>query len=87
MTPIQTFCRQWSEWLWKTMSNTGHGYKRHSLRNSGKGKDRRADKLGPEGRPMVYTTTHDDEIFGTYTKDRPERKLERKVRLGDMYQR
>ncbi len=74
MTPIQTFCRQWSEWLWRTMSNTGKGYKRHSLRNSGKGKDRRADKLGPEGRPIMHG-------------NRPERKLERKVRLGNMYAR
>lgn len=35
-----------SELLWHVMSKTGNGYRRDSLRNTGKGTDRRADKLG-----------------------------------------
>ena len=41
----RTIGKVWSELLWQIMSNTGHGYKRPSTRNTGKGDDRRKDKL------------------------------------------
>ena len=75
MTPVQIFCRQWSEWLWRTMCSSGEGYKRDSLRNTGRGTDRRADKLDENGKV----------IYSAYDQLRPEGKLERKVRLGQLY--
>lgn len=41
----QTFTQRWSQMLWAAMGATGHGYKRHSTRNTGRGSDRRKDKL------------------------------------------
>ena len=74
MTPIQTFCRKWSEMLWRRMTETGKGYKRDSLRNTGKGTDRRNDKLSEDGKV----------IYSRYNQLRPEGKLERKFRLASM---
>lgn len=31
--------------LWRAMQATGRGYRRHSLRNTGRGEDRRKDKI------------------------------------------
>lgn len=31
--------------LWRAMRETGHGYRRRSLRHTGRGEDRRKDKL------------------------------------------
>jgi len=39
------FCEAWVSMLWNAMRATGKGYKRHSLRNTGRGDDRRKDKL------------------------------------------
>lgn len=39
------FITTWIVMLWDTMMKTGKGYKMQSLRNTGKGTDRRADKL------------------------------------------
>jgi len=41
----QTFTQRWSHMLWQAMGATGSGYKRHTMRNSGNGEDRRKDKL------------------------------------------
>lgn len=35
----------WRQVLWQAMTKTGHGYRKHSLKHTGKGKDRRNDKL------------------------------------------
>lgn len=39
------FCELWLQLLWMAMSKTGRGYRRPSMRHSGKGADRRKDKL------------------------------------------
>ena len=44
--PETVFRTAWIEVLWKAMAKTGNGYKRHSLRNTGRGDDRRKDKFG-----------------------------------------
>jgi hypothetical protein len=44
--PERQFCANWITMLWFAMSKTGKGYRRPSLRNSGKGTNRRVDKLG-----------------------------------------
>lgn len=44
--PERTFCEVWVATLWAAMGKTGRGYRRHSLRHTGKGDDRRKDKLG-----------------------------------------
>lgn len=36
----------WVSWLWNSMWRAGKGYARNSLRRTGKGEDRRPDKLG-----------------------------------------
>ena len=41
----QLWVRRWISMLWHVMSATGNGYKRHSLRRTGRGDDRREDKL------------------------------------------
>lgn len=41
----KTFGKEWASMLWQIMNITGKGYKHHSLRNTGKGEDRRQDKL------------------------------------------
>ena len=51
------------------MGKTGKGYRRHSLRHTGEGKDRRNDKLR-------------DTPDGLIPFDPPEGKLVRKARLG-----
>jgi hypothetical protein len=42
---MKNFRAMWISMLWHAMRLTGNGYKRHSLRNTGKGTDRRRDKL------------------------------------------
>jgi hypothetical protein len=44
-----TFIQAWSEMLWRAMSTTGKGYRRHSLKHTGVDKDRRPDKLDKDG--------------------------------------
>lgn len=44
-TPEPVFREQWVQMLWIAMARTGKGYRRPSLRHSGKGTDRRKDKL------------------------------------------
>lgn len=41
----QKFREMWLQLLWIAMSKTGRGYRRPSMRHSGKGNDRRKDKL------------------------------------------
>lgn len=41
---LDKFMKNWVSMLWHAMRATGHGYKRHSLRHSGRGDDRRTDK-------------------------------------------
>lgn len=64
----------WIEILWAAMHKTGHGYKRHSLRRTGKGLDRRNDKLGEstdaDGK-VVFVESH-------------ENKMQRRARLGTL---
>lgn len=59
----------WLAVLWNAMGKTGKGYRRHSLRHTGEGKDRRNDKLR-------------DTPDGLIPFDPPEGKLVRKARLG-----
>jgi len=42
---MRKFIELWITLLREAMAKTGNGYKRHSLRNTGKGDDRRKDKL------------------------------------------
>lgn len=66
--------------LWKVMTTTGKGYKRHSLRHTGLGDDRRKDKL-------QETQVEDDEgnrKLEYVERTWPESKLERKARLGQI---
>lgn len=44
-TFIPSFGQWWAALLWRVMTITGKGYRRHSMRNTGIGKDRRKDKL------------------------------------------
>jgi hypothetical protein len=43
--PESTFRAMWVSMLWQAMLKTGKGYRRSSQRHSGKGDDRRADKI------------------------------------------
>lgn len=45
MTDVKRFCEAWSNMLWGAMHKTQRGLRLNSLRNSGRGQDRRADKL------------------------------------------
>lgn len=40
----ESFSKAWTARLWHAMSITGKGYRPPSLRNTGRGDDRRADK-------------------------------------------
>ena len=64
----------WIAILWNAMGKTGNGYKRDSLRHTGKGVDRRNDKL--------LETTDDDgkRVFVA----RWESKIARRARLGTL---
>lgn len=42
---FKVFGELWRAALWRGMVQSSRGYMRHSLRNTGRGKDRRADKL------------------------------------------
>lgn len=42
------FIALWLQMLWNKMASTGHGYRHPSLKHTGKGQDRRPDKLGGE---------------------------------------
>jgi hypothetical protein len=44
--PEPKFRAMWVSMLWQAMAKTGKGYRRHSLRRTGKGDDRREDKKG-----------------------------------------
>jgi hypothetical protein len=41
----QKFREHWLQLLWMAMAKTGRGFRKQSLRHSGKGDDRRKDKL------------------------------------------
>ena len=42
---IVGFGKNWAAMLWRVMVLTGRGYKRESMGHTGKGNDRRKDKL------------------------------------------
>lgn len=66
--------------LWQVMSATGKGYKRHSLRNTGIGEDRRHDKL----RELQVTKYDDGKERQTsyFVPFEPtESKIQRRARL------
>ncbi len=44
--PERVFREAWISVIWKAMTATGRGYRRHSLRHTGRGEDRRKDKAG-----------------------------------------
>jgi len=50
-TVKKTFGQEWAAMLWRIMSNTGKGYKKPSMKRTGKGEDKRADKVGV---PSLY---------------------------------
>lgn len=54
--------------LWEIMATTGKGYKKGSLRNSGKGEDRRADKLGTKKSKFFrsYAKRYDAPAVGNF---------------------
>jgi hypothetical protein len=56
-----TFGQIWASQLWQVMSATTRGYHRHSLRNTGKGNDRRKDKLeaAERGIPTAFRRYRD----------------------------
>lgn len=45
-----SFAVVWNQILWNAMMKTGKGYRMYSLKNTGKGQDRRADKLSGESK-------------------------------------
>ena len=59
----------WIELLWTAMQKTGKGYHRQSLKRTGKGVDRRNDKLK-------------ETLDGFAPFNTPEGKLARKARIG-----
>ena len=61
--------KQWIQILWQAMQIRGKGYRRHSLKHTGKGGDRRNDKLR-------------DTAEGRVPFNPPEGKLLRAARLG-----
>ena len=44
---MTTFGKLWAAMLWTAMSKSGDGYHRPSLKHTGRGSDRREDKLEP----------------------------------------
>jgi hypothetical protein len=49
MATEKDFCTEFAGVLWRAMSITSKGYRRHSLKHTGRGNDRRADKLKSDG--------------------------------------
>jgi len=47
------FVKNWIATLWNAMATTGRGYRRPSMRHTGKGTDRRLDKLPSDVRERV----------------------------------
>ena len=45
MTKVERFCEAWSNMLWGAMHRTQRGVRLNRMGNSGRGEDRRADKL------------------------------------------
>lgn len=66
----------WVGMMWRIMGHTGEGYRRHSLKNSGKGLDRRNDKLRE-----VASINEDGEPEIVFL-ERKEGKMQRKFRLA-----
>jgi len=62
--------------MWEAMFKTENGYRRHSLGNTGKGTDRRNDKVQELGFDSVTNKL----ILAPFNP--PERKIERAARLG-----
>ena len=67
MTPQQrlaTFITNWKQLLWNAMAQTGHGYRRYSLRSSG-----RRPLYWASKKPRVLAAgawdTRDDKVDGT----------------------
>lgn len=72
----------WVSMLWHAMQVTGKGYKRHSLRNTGRGTDRRSDKLREVRVPSNDLTRPFELVIEHTPFNPPESKLERAARLG-----
>lgn len=73
--------------MWDIMTKRGHGYKMHSLRHTGKGADRRADKL--RAVPTIETDEEGNEkqVINYLEFDPPESKIERGARLQTLTRR
>lgn len=73
--------QHWTALLWRVMSTTGKGYRRHSLKHTGQDDDRRNDKLretteeylDDKGEKRIKT------VFVPFLHD--ESKIERAARL------
>lgn len=73
--------QHWTALLWTVMSRTGKGYRRHSLKHTGEGDDRRNDKMretteeytDDKGEKRIKT------VFVPFLHD--ESKIERAARL------
>ncbi len=63
--------------MWQVMSATGNGYKRNSLRHTGKDDDRRNDKL----HEISYIDANEKQAIKHEAFMFPETKLERAARL------
>jgi hypothetical protein len=50
---LKSQTEQWISMLWHAMAATGNGYRRHSLRHTGRGNDRRKDKLEFNGPALM----------------------------------
>jgi hypothetical protein len=46
------FAARWSSMLWAAMRSSGEGYRTPSMKNTGKGTDRRSDKLDGSSKMM-----------------------------------
>lgn len=47
----KNFAKRWAAMLWGTMRQTGNGYRKYSMKNTGRGLDRRSDKLDADRSP------------------------------------
>lgn len=82
-----SFIEQWTKMLRDAMSASGKGYRYHSLRNTGKGSDRRGDKVEKDdkGNVVVHLNAEARRYAERYksTPMQPSRKaIARRRRAG-----
>ena len=74
---------KWISFIWNVMTETGNGYKRHSLRNTGIDDDRRNDKLHAKEVISIEDGEERQKIEHVPFRN-GESKIERGARLGTL---